>query len=162
MSSLKYEKLIFFKKTKMSFSIVQTRKSFNSKPQLSIVPSSWLSKDNSEVYWPRNQWITLSKDINSMPNQSWRVQQCKLVGKKFKTYIQAEVELSKLVQITDSDDALHMSRGTRRTPAMKKQMFSSNSYQLLPPQTSTSLSNDEKSVSLFIIWYKSLIIKYFS
>lgn len=122
---------------KMSFSVVQTRKNMNSKPVLSIVPSKWVSTDNRRVLWPPNNLISLSKDSNSEPNQSWIPQQCKVLGKNFKQYKNAENELSKFEQITDSDDAILMNRGTRQTPAMKKQYFTNKTYNLLPPQSTT-------------------------
>lgn len=129
---------------KMSFSIVQTRKSFNSKPQLSIVPFSWLSKDFCEVIGlhSRKTWIWYQISLGRLSNAKLLEKNLKDIrtswGWAFKTW------------------ACHRFRWccaweSRRTPAMRKQMFSSKSYQMLPPKTSTNLCNEEISVIIFIV-----------
>lgn len=115
----------------MSFFVVQTRKTNKSKPSLTVVPSKWVK--NKVVYWPPNNLITLSKNNESLPDEStWKQQKCKVVARAT-TYEQAENTMQKLETVTDSEDAMEMTRGTRLHPPKKKQKFVSNSYQLAPP-----------------------------
>lgn len=122
----------------MSFAIVQTRKK-NHKPQLSIVPHSWLSMDG--VLWPPQNWVTLSQNMNSCPDETWCYNSCKVVSKNLKSYNQAEFEMNKLMSITDSEDALQFSRGTRFNPGKKIVTFTSKKYNL-KPVTHTVTSNE--------------------
>ncbi|XP_062555718.1 uncharacterized protein LOC134220633 [Armigeres subalbatus] len=117
----------------MAFSVVQTRKTKKSKPCLSVVPSNWVNNEN--VFWPPRNLISLSTDENSLPDKcTWAKQSCKTVGRA-KSYREAENIVSRLEIITDSEDAINMTHGTRANPAKKKPKFVSKSYELVPPQT---------------------------
>lgn len=114
----------------MAFSVVQTRKNKKSKPCLTIVPSKWV--ENGVVFWPQKNFISLSMDENSTPDESWTQQPCKTVGRS-KTYSEAEDIVNRLEMVTDSEDAQDMTQGTRGKPARKKTKFEAKSYNLAPP-----------------------------
>ncbi|XP_065079183.1 uncharacterized protein LOC135702108 [Ochlerotatus camptorhynchus] len=114
----------------MPFSIVQTRKNKRARPTMTIVPNTWV-KHNS-VYWPMSNLLTLSADENSEPDMaSWSLQKCKVVGRG-STYADAENVMRILEAVTDSEDTVEISRGTRATPGTKKPKFNSKVYQLAP------------------------------
>lgn len=108
----------------MAFSVVQTRKTKKSKPSLTIVPSKWVN--NGNVSWPPRNFISLSTDEHSFPDEcTWTKQACKTVGRA-KTYREAEDIVNKLEMVTDSEDAVDMTRGTRGKPGKKKLKFEEN------------------------------------
>lgn len=118
----------------MAFLVVQTRKTKKSKPALTIVPSKWV--DSGIVLWPPSNFISLSTDEHSVPDSTWLKQNCKTVGRA-KTYREAEDTVNRLETITDSEDAVEMTQGTRAKPAKKKPKFEVKSYNLAPPQIKT-------------------------
>ncbi|XP_065078477.1 uncharacterized protein LOC135701563 [Ochlerotatus camptorhynchus] len=114
----------------MPFSIVQTRKNKRARPTMTIVPNTWVK--NNSVYWPMSNLLTLSADENSEPDMaSWSLQKCKVVGRG-STYADAENVMRILEAVTDSEDTVEISRGTRATPGTKKPKFNSKVYQLAP------------------------------
>lgn len=115
------------------FSIVQTKKTVRSKPEMSKVPVGWLVKD--KLYWPPNNLKALIEDPTSKADpKSWKaISNFKVIGKPMK-YAAAESTMQQLSQMTDSDDAVLMDRGTRSTKAKSKQKFTSNLYKLEPPK----------------------------
>lgn len=116
----------------MAFIVVQTRKTKKSKPILTIVPSNWVQND--QVWWPPNNFISLSTDETTIPDyKTWTKQACKAVGRT-KTFRDAENEVNRLQMVTDSEDAVNMTQGTRGRPAKKKDKFESKSYNLQPPK----------------------------
>lgn len=123
----------------MSFYVVQTRKSKRSKPSVTVVPSNWVK--NNVVHWPPNNLITLAKDKDSTPDENnWKQQKCKIVAKAA-TFVQAEETMHTLESITDSEDAIELSRGTRSHPAKKKPKFVSNTYELALPISRSATQN---------------------
>lgn len=116
---------------KMAFAVVQTRKTKKSKPILTIVPSKWIV--DNQVWWPPNNFISLSTNESTVPEFNvWTKQVCKIVGRA-KTYKLAEDEVNRLEMVTDSEDAVNMTQGTRGHPPKKKAKFVSKSYTLEPP-----------------------------
>lgn len=123
---------------KMSFLVVQTRKNKRSRPTMTVVPSGWVK--NKSIYWPKSNLVTLSTDGQSEPDMaSWSQQKCKVVGSGA-SYAAAETIMKRLEVVTDSEDALEISRGTRGTPGVKKAKFHSKIYQLAPTKTQLEVS----------------------
>lgn len=121
----------------MAFSVVQTRKTKTSKPSLTVVPSKWIK--NGHVFWPPSNLISLSTDEHSVPDDfTWLKQPCKTVGRA-KSYREGEDIVTRLESVTDSDDAVTMTKGTRGRPAKKKPKFEAKSYELAPPKVKTVL-----------------------
>ncbi|XP_058827877.1 uncharacterized protein LOC131687802 [Topomyia yanbarensis] len=83
--------------------------------------------------WPPNNFVSLSMNEHSEPVAGvWIEQRCKIVGRA-NSYENAEKLIQDLERITDSDDAIRMSRGTRARPAKKIATFQPNSYKLAHP-----------------------------
>lgn len=120
------------------FSIVQTKKTVRSKPEMSKVPVGWMVKD--KLYWPPNSLKTLIDDPSSKADpKSWKeITNFKVIGKPMKCEA-AESTMQKLSELTDSDDAVLMDRGTRNTKAKVKPKFTSNLYKLEAPKQSVSV-----------------------
>lgn len=106
------------------FSVAQTRKSKNSKPELMAVPSSWVG--DKCVFFSTNEITKLSKDPKSKPGKNWAAKPAKILAEA-DSYEAAEIRVTELTSQTDSEDA---SIGTRRKPPAKKVKFSSNVYEL--------------------------------
>lgn len=70
------------------FSLIQTRKNANCRPQIFIVPTSWIS-DGDKVRYPENYFVTLSQDAKSEPKQHWCEKPCKILLHR-NSYHQAE------------------------------------------------------------------------
>lgn len=122
----------------MVFCVVQTRKTKKSKPVLSIVPSNWIQ--DGQVSWPPNNFISLSTDASSVPSVSWIKQNCKVVGRA-KSYREGENLVSRLEQVTDSEDAVQQ-YVTRGRPPKKKAKFEVKTYKLTQPQSQPIVSSD--------------------
>lgn len=111
----------------MKFSVVQTRKK-NTKPQISVVPTRWIIGEI--VKFPRTNWVALSHDPNSTPENDWVPFPAKVLDQD-EEYEGADKLLDRYQSITDSDDAIKMTRGTRNTPAVKKKLDSNPENSLL-------------------------------
>lgn len=105
---------------------------------MTVVPSKWVV--NGAVYWPQNEFVTLSHDANSEPLLNWKQQVCKVLGNG-NTFSEAEKLMIDLESKTDSDDALMMSRGTRAKPGSKPTKFSSATFNLSLPTVDPPVSH---------------------
>ncbi|XP_062550280.1 uncharacterized protein LOC134215037 [Armigeres subalbatus] len=133
----------------MAFVIVQTRKNKNSKPCMTVVPAKWAKRDH--VYWPPKHLISLSKDVASEPDvDSWKIQKCKIVGQGV-SYAVAEDVMRRLEAVTDSEDAVHLSRGTRNNPGKKKEKFMAKTYQLLKKDNTGQTMQPEPQITCQVL-----------
>lgn len=98
------------------FSLVQTRKG-NAKPELFVVPTKWLkiNDQTTEVKYPKTDFNRMAQDANSEPQADWIQAKCKVVG-GHNTFQGAEEMIEQYADITDSEDCIEMTRGTRSTP----------------------------------------------
>lgn len=109
----------------MKFTVVQTRKK-NAKPSITVVPTRWIEGDL--VKFPKTDWVKKSHDAENDPGDDCVSFPIKVIGRA-NSYIQADQLMDKLEEITDSDDALNLTRGTRGVPAKKiKNTFTSRSF----------------------------------
>lgn len=115
----------------MDFSVVQYRKTLNSKPTMFVVPSQWVI--GGSVYWPEHEFVTLSKIANTEPKIGWKSSACKVLAQKT-THDEALEEMDYFEYLPDSDDAVRTSRATRNTPEIRTDKFVAlNNLSLVPP-----------------------------
>lgn len=84
----------------MPFKIISTTK--GNKLELSIVPSKWENK--GKVRWPRYNVEALSRDGNGIPGPNWLTFNCTVKRQYFKTYAEADAELTNMLFETDTTD----------------------------------------------------------
>lgn len=92
----------------MAFKIVQTIE--YDVPKLTIVPTLWASK--GIVRWPPKNIkfaSKLIKDGHSSPGPEWNSYKCVLNRNFIPTYEEADKELRRMEQNTDTDDNAHCS-----------------------------------------------------
>lgn len=93
----------------LPFAVVQYTKSKNSKPRVTVSPSSWV---NGNVYsYPPSNYNTLSCDSTTVPGKNWLKIACK-VRSYAKTWEEGDDLIEKFVDVTDSDDKLDQTRST--------------------------------------------------
>lgn len=116
----------------MSFIVVQTRKTVKSKPELTVVPVNCVIGDT--LHYPPSDLNKLFTDPNLKPDlNTWKTNKCKVVGTA-NTFVEAETLIDQLLNVTDSEDAIELTRATRGTPAQKIKKFTSKTYTLTPSQ----------------------------
>lgn len=132
------------------FTVVQTKKTVRSKPSMSSVPSGWIV--NGQLFWPpRNQTTLITDPQSKADTKTWKMMDCKIIGKPT-TLSNAEKSMDKLKDVTDSDDALLLSRGTRNSKPERKPKFVSKSYQLK--------AQDDRTVSFGHFFYYLITLAY--
>lgn len=82
------------------FKIVSTRK--KGRVELSTVPASWENK--GKLYWPKKNVELLCKNPAILPQPDWNTYNCTLKRNHYKTFEEAEEELSQMLNRTDTDD----------------------------------------------------------
>lgn len=55
----------------MGYSVVETPKRNSTYTELTAVPDGWVDKTQNIVYWPRNLFVTLRADENSVFEKNW-------------------------------------------------------------------------------------------
>ncbi|XP_058443386.1 uncharacterized protein LOC131436134 [Malaya genurostris] len=118
------------------FSVVQTRKGRKFKPQLTVVPTTWVG--NNCVFWPPNSLVSLSRDASSRPGQTWNAGKAKILASE-ETYEAAESMMTELEKLTDSEEAEVME--TRYALPKKKDKFSTKCYQLIDEISECDIKN---------------------
>lgn len=119
------------------FSVVQYKKTKVAHPSMYVVPTSWINGDT--VSYPDTEFVTFAKNANSVPDDSWSIKKCKVVGSA-NSYEHAEKLMSELENSTDSDERMAFSRSTRQTPGIRQATFSSQQYTLTSPSETIPVS----------------------
>ncbi|RVE51569.1 hypothetical protein evm_003701 [Chilo suppressalis] len=92
------------------FKIVSTRK--KGRVELSTVPASWENK--GKLYFPKKNGELLCKNPAILPQPDWNTYNCTLKRNHFKTFEEAEEELSQMLNRTDTDDTDYEQQHDRR------------------------------------------------
>lgn len=117
----------------MKFTVVQTRQSAKSKPMMSVVSSLWFDAGSSKVKFPRKGWLKLSANTECSAEDDWIEYSCKVIGST-NNQKDGDTLIDKKQNVTGSEDAMEMSRGTRQTKAKRipKQTFASREFKIAP------------------------------
>lgn len=137
----------------MSFVIVQTRRSVSSNPELSVIPSSWVTGDIGS--WPPRGAVKLARDPTSKPEKDW-LKYNVIVLATLETLEEAEARLEELKLESDSEDAMLRARSTRSQPGAKQKKFLSQKFTLHKPPKPVNSFN-----SLFDIRFSGPIVLVF-
>lgn len=132
------------------FTVVQTRKSANRRPELFVAPTKWINCD--KICWPLQNFNTLAHDPNSVPDQSWPSCPFKNKGSA-DTFEDADAMVSELEYEADSDDFVRTSRSTRGKPGQIKKVFQSNKFTLGRPITPVSHQPPVSPNPLYLLYF---------
>lgn len=118
----------------MSFTVVQTRKSSTAKPEISVVPTSWI--ENGTLRYPENRIVSMAKDSSSKPDATWKSTECKVLATSIRTFEEADGMISDYQNRSDSEGSMEISMATRGRPvANRSGVFTSNTFNLAPPHS---------------------------
>lgn len=70
--------------------------------ELSTVPASWETR--GKLRWPKRNGDVLSKNANVFPQRDWTTSDCILKRSNFLSYEDAEEELNRMLDRTDTED----------------------------------------------------------
>lgn len=86
----------------MPWAIVETKKKGKKYKDITAVPETWIIESN--VYWPKNNLLTMLKDDTTQPNiTDFLPQSCKVLEKNIPFLIEAENRVAHYQNISDSD-----------------------------------------------------------
>ncbi|KAJ8704354.1 hypothetical protein PYW08_013078 [Mythimna loreyi] len=100
----------------MPFKIVSTRR--RGKVELCTVPDTWEVK--GILRWPKMYGDILAKNDSTQPQSDWLTYKCLLKRRNYRTYEEAEDELTKMLEKTDTDDTDDGERSYKRTTLPQK------------------------------------------
>ncbi|KAJ8708564.1 hypothetical protein PYW08_001630 [Mythimna loreyi] len=100
----------------MPFKIVSTRR--RGKVELCTVPDTWEIK--GILRWPKMYGDILAKNDSTQPQSDWLTYKCLLKRRNYRTYEEAEDELTKMLEKTDTDDTDDGERSYKRTTPPQK------------------------------------------
>ncbi|RVE41954.1 hypothetical protein evm_013394 [Chilo suppressalis] len=100
----------------MPFKIVSTRR--KGKLELCTVPETWEVKGT--LRWPKMYGDILAKNDSTQPQTDWLTYNCVVKRRNYHTYEEAEDELEKMLEKTDTDDTDYSEQSYKRTTAPQK------------------------------------------
>lgn len=128
------------------FCVVQTKKRKNCRPEITVVPSSWV--EGKTVHWPPAGFVTLSQNANSCPDKgTWKKSKAKVLGQAT-SYADAEIILASFQKLSESEVTDTETAGPSKP---KKGRFESKQYELAT--VNSKVSDISRTFIYFYIYF---------